>query len=264
MLLFQRFSPWRTSPLPVFAAIWLALVCWPLAASSAPPDPHTLMQNMAHAYDGITDYTALFLKRERAKGALRRLEHIELRFQEPFKVYMAWQKPYVGRVVTFIKGEHNDRILIKPGGLFKSVRLALAPTSPLVTRGAHHSILQAGIGNTIQHIMREYQRGKEQGQLTLYLHGDSEVDGRAAYHLEFVYPADKAAGYYAYRGELWIDKASYLPTKVLIYDWENQLYEHYEYHRLRLNPGLGPEAFRLEPGMPEKSPQVARLEDEIP
>jgi hypothetical protein len=51
------------------------------------------MQRMVHAYDGIRDYTALFLKRERINGVLLPLETIELRFQAPFKVYMAWRQP---------------------------------------------------------------------------------------------------------------------------------------------------------------------------
>jgi hypothetical protein len=203
------------------------------------------MQRMGNAYEGIYDYTALFLKRERINGKLLPLEKIELRFQEPFKVYMAWMEPYEGREVVFVKGENDDKLLVDPGGLLTFMRLSLEPTSDMATRDAHHSVLQAGLENTIRHIMREYRRGMERNQVSMRLLGHAEVDGRPAYHLECLYPADQTAGYYAYRGELWIDKASYLPIRVEIYNWDNDLYEYYAYHRLQLNPGLDATAFRL-------------------
>jgi len=44
-----------------------------------------------------------------------------------------------------------------------------------------------------------------------------------------------------------VDTEHFLPIKLSLYDRDNQLYAHYEYHRLRLNPGLAPKAFRLSP-----------------
>ena len=44
-----------------------------------------------------------------------------------------------------------------------------------------------------------------------------------------------------------MDTEHFPPIKLSLYDWDNQLYAHYEYHRLRLNPDLGPEAFCLSP-----------------
>jgi outer membrane lipoprotein-sorting protein len=243
------------SPLLRAPACWRLLVLCALllcglvdrseAAASSFVDPHAIMQRMARAYDGIHDYTALFLKRERINGKLLPLETIELRFQEPFKLYMAWRNPHPGRVITYVEGENDNKIHVNPGGMLRFVRLSLDPTSSLATRNAHHTIRQAGLRNIIRFIMEQYEQGTQKSQMSLYFRGDSEVDGRAAYHLEFVCHADKTAGCYASRGEIWVDKDHYLPTKLLIYDWDNQLYEHYEYHRLRLNPGLGPEEFRI-------------------
>ena len=248
----MRPSLWRLRYSPVCSMILCGLAFLPLIAGADIADPHQIMQRMASAYEGITDYTAVFLKRERIDGVLPELEKIELRFQEPFKIYMAWQRPYKGRVAVFVKGENDDKVLISPDGMFSFMRLALEPTSPRITRDSRHSILEAGLSNMIQHIMHEYRRGRAQQQLDLRLRGHDHVDGRPAYHLELVYPATRAVGYYAYRGEIWVDKEFYLPTKVLIYDWDNQLCEQYEYHRLRLNPGLGKEAFRLDPYGPEE------------
>ncbi len=240
---------WKLHVVILFGLAW-----WPTLVASSTIDPGVIMQRMAGAYNGIRDYTALFLKRERVKGTLQPLEKIELRFQEPFKVYMAWHEPNNGRVITFAKGENNDKILVNPGGMLRFVRMSLDPEGAIAMRGVHHSVLQAGLRNTINMLMRQYERGVQRNEIDLYFRGYSEVDGRPAYHLEFICRADEQDGYYAYRGEIWVDMEHYLPTKLYIYDWDNQLYEHYEYHRLRLNPGLNPEAFRIPDENPALSP----------
>jgi outer membrane lipoprotein-sorting protein len=259
------------SPSPLQAPrCWRLLALWVLVlgglvgrsevAARSSVDPHIIMQRMARAYDGIHDYTALFLKRERINGKLLPLETIELRFQEPFKLYMAWRDPNPGRVITYVEGENDNKIHVNPGGMLRFVRLSLDPTSYLATRNAHHTIRQAGLRNVIRFIMEQYKQGTQKAQMSLHFRGDSKVDGRAAYHLEFICHADQTAGCYASRGEIWIDKDHYLPTKLLIYDWDNQLYEQYEYHRLRLNPGLGPEEFRI-PAAVQVQPPAAEAEE---
>jgi outer membrane lipoprotein-sorting protein len=223
-------------------------------------DPAVIMQRMVNAYDGIRDYTALFLKRERIKGVMQPLEKIELRFQEPFKVYMAWQEPDNGRVIAYIEGKNDNKITVNPGGMLQFMRMSLAPTNPLAMRNEHHSVLEVGLGNTINLLKQQYERGTQRNEIDLHFRGHGEVDGRPAYHIEFVCRAKDRDGYYAYRGEIWIDHEYDLPTKLYIYDWDNQLYEHYEYHRLRLNPGLKPDAFSI-PGETPAQPSAQTMEN---
>ena len=260
LLLLPR-QPWMLGRWGVFAAVLLGLLCGFETATATSTDPHAIFQRMATAYDGIHDYTALFLKRVRVNGTLQPLEKIELRFQAPFKVYMAWREPHAGRVIVYVEGEHNNKVLVNPGGLLRFMRLSLDPTSPMITRHTHYTILQAGLRNTIDLLMKQYRRGTQAGQLTLHFRGHGEVDGRPTYHLEFICHADQTAGCYGSRGEVWIDQEHVLPIKLHIYDWDNQLYEHYEYHRLRLNPGLGPDAFRLAPGVTVDVPTAAAEEN---
>jgi outer membrane lipoprotein-sorting protein len=244
----------RNAVMPVV----LMLLGWLYSASIAASDtvnPHDIMQRMGQAYNGIQDYTALFLKRERINGTLQELETIELRFQEPFKLYMAWQEPHKGRALTYIEGENDNKMLVNPGGLLQFIHISLDPNSPLATRNAHHTVRQAGLRHTINLLMQEYQRGMQQGHMQVTFRGYARVDARPVYHIEFIGPKDKKAGYYAYRGDIWIDKEYFLPTKLHIYNWDNQLYEAYEYRQLRLNPELGPEAFVLSPSTPTLSPE---------
>ncbi|MCZ6872501.1 MAG: DUF1571 domain-containing protein [bacterium] len=227
----------------LYIVTWFGLAWLPALAAGSTVDPTIIMQRLINAYDGIHDYTTLFLKRERIAGVMRPIEKIEMRFQQPFKIYMAWQKPDNGRVLTFIKGKNNNKILVNPGGILRFMQISLAPTNVLAMRNEHHSILQVGLHNTIMLLKQQYERGMQRNEIDLYFRGYGEIDGRPTYHLEFICRADNQDGYYAYRGEIWVDQEHYLPIKLYIYDWDNKLYEHYEYHRLRLNPGLDPEAF---------------------
>src|SRR5882762_6143266 len=138
-----RWSRWMSPHL----SLWFLLVVVVLGAAPRPGlgasdvrEPQEIMQRMLSAYDGIRDYTALFLKRERIKGVLLPLETIELRFQVPFKVYMAWREPYAGRVIVYVEGENDNQILVNPGGLLRFLRLKLEPTSALATKNTHHTV----------------------------------------------------------------------------------------------------------------------------
>ena len=252
-------------------SLWFLLVVVVLGAAPRPGlgasdalEPQEIMQRMASAYDSIRDYTALFLKRERIKGVLLPLEIIELRFQAPFKVYMAWRQPHAGRVIVYIEGVNDDKILVNPGGALRFLRLKLEPTSTLAMQNTHHTIHEVGLQKTIALLEREYERGRQEGQVTLTSQGYDEVADRQAYHLTLVCHADKAAGYYAQRGEIWVDTAHFLPIKLAPYDVDHQPYAYYEYRSLRLDPGLGPEAFRLGPARDVQSSPAQRREDTSP
>lgn len=243
-------------------ALWGMLACIFLGLSAASTvasgqktiDPHTLIRRMEASYHGIKDYTALFFKRERIDGELLPLEKIELRFQEPFKVYMAWQEPHTGREIAFVEGQNDDKILVNPGGLLQFMRLALDPESSLATRNAHHTVREVGLENTVDLLMQQYRRGVDEGVLTLRFLGHDSVGRRPAYRLEFICHAGKSAGYYARRGEIWLDKEHYLPVRLSVYNWENELHAYYEYRQLRLNPGLKSAAFELDPVQKSRTP----------
>src|SRR5262249_32211754 len=154
---------------------------------------------------------------------------IELRFQAPFKVYMAWREPHAGRTIVYVEGENENKILVNPGGLLGFLRLKLEPTGALATQNAHHTIREVGLQKTVVLLEREYERGQREGQVTLSLQGYDDVDNRPTYHITLVCHADKTAGYYARRGEIWVDMAHFLPIRLSLYDWDNQIYAFYEY-----------------------------------
>lgn len=79
---------------------------------------------------------------------------------------------------------------------------------------------------------------KASGQsMYVILHANRARRWRQADHPE---PGDAVIvpDFYAGRLVLWIDEELALPIQIDLYDHERQLYEHYEHHDLRLNPGL--------------------------
>jgi Protein of unknown function (DUF1571) len=143
---------------------------------------------------------------------------IELRFQAPFKVYMAWCEPYAGRVIVYIEGVNDNKILVNSGGLLRFLCLQLAPTSFLATQNTHHTVREVGLRKTIALLVRDYERGQRAGQVTLSFQGYDEVAGRSTYQLALVCHADKTAGCYAQRGEIWVDTEHFLPIRLSLYD----------------------------------------------
>lgn len=202
----------------------------------------------------------MFYKRERVNGRLLPLEQIDLRFQEPYKIYMSWRHPHAGRTITYVQGENKNKIRVNPGGLWRFLRLSLDPLSPMAMRGSHHSVLKVGLRNTIDLLTRQYQRGVKEDHIDLLYRGNDQVDGRPVYRLELVCRDKANTVCYAYRADIWIDQGHHLPTKLTIYNWDNQLYAYYEYRELKLNPGLKADAFRLSPA-PSVSPSTAEAQE---
>src|SRR5262252_1588736 len=152
-------------------SLWLLLVVAVLGVSPRPGlgagavlEPQEIMQRMANAYDGIKDYTALFLKRERINGVLLPLETIELRFQAPFKVYMAWREPHAGRIIVYVEGANDNKMLVNPGGLLRFLRLTVEPTSSRASRHTQDTVREAELQKTIAPLEREYERGGRERQ----------------------------------------------------------------------------------------------------
>ena len=66
------------------------------------------------------DYTATFVKRERLDGEdLQEMQTMQLKLRhKPFSLYLKWQEGGdVGREILYVDGQHEQRMLVHPGGL---------------------------------------------------------------------------------------------------------------------------------------------------
>ena len=84
--------------------ILLTISVLPLSAVSADQgELFVFLGRMETSYARVTDYTALFRRRERIDGEWRPEEISVLKFQRPFKVYMRWLSgPSDGREAIYV------------------------------------------------------------------------------------------------------------------------------------------------------------------
>lgn len=209
-------------------------------------DPGSIVGRMEEAYGRISDYEAIFIKQARFDGKMSKEEIIRFCFKKPFRVHMEWiRDPHKGRQVVYVEGENDDKIRAHKGGLLSFIVVSLDPMSPQAMKGSHHPITDAGIGRLIELMGSQVRRAAETEELSLRFLGSWEFEGRPCHKLEAVFPKDEEAGYYCYRAVLWIDCESMLPVQVMVYDWDNNLYEKFVYSKLRLNVGIPDSQFKL-------------------
>ncbi len=209
-------------------------------------DPVSIVGQMEEAYERINDYEAVFTKQARFDGRLSQEETIQFCFKKPFMVYMKWLKdPHKGQEVVYVQGENENRLKAHKGGMLSFVVVSLRPESPRAMKGSHHPVTDAGIGKLIELVGSEVRRATEREELIWRSLGCWEFDGRPSYKLEAVFPGNREAGYYCHRAVLWMDCELMVPVQVMIYDWDNSLYEKFAYRKLRTNVGIADSRFQL-------------------
>ena len=230
----------RSSLLPCLIALGL-LSCLPRTVSSASVGEMLQLLSLAEkSYAGVTDYTSVFVSRERIGGTLRPPETIQLKFQRPFKVYMKWvDGPSRGREGLYVSGANNGRFFIhEPRGIQRFFTVALEPTDRRVMEESRHPVTDVGIGRLLEIVGTNARRGAQAGVLQVIDRGLGDVAGRRVRQVEAILLRDAKAGYYCYRVLLAFDEENHLPIRIVVYDWTDQVVEEYTHAQLQLNPGL--------------------------
>jgi hypothetical protein len=214
---------------------FLVLAETPGAAQSL--DIPALIQQMQTAYAELGDYTATFVRRERIEGKLRAPETILLKFRKPEKIYMRFAvSKAVGREILFVRGRDEDRALIHERGWKTLFTIVIAPDNALVLKESRHPITDIGIGRLI-----DLLAAGTGGRITT-----GEVSWREVAPAGGASPARRiellssvvVADCSCQRVIMTIDVVTRLPVGAEIFDGNDQLLGTYEYHDIRINPGL--------------------------
>ena len=189
----------------------------------------------------IDSYTAKLLKQERVDGVLNPAEVTQIKVRhEAFSVYMKWSVGDRGREVLYVDGEHENQMLVHPGGWKGRFlpTLSVDPHGSLASSQSRHAITEAGLKNLlIKHL--EHRE--------LDLHGEgitasttaATFDDRPVTQLEVSYSDQKHNPVYS-RTVLMIDDELGLPVASMNFGWtaidrdgdEATLIERYEYRDL--------------------------------
>jgi hypothetical protein len=225
----------------------------PPAAANAMDEPLRLIGEARRAYEGVRDYSCLFIKRERIRGVLQPENLIEMKVRsQPFSVYLHWLAPpqTAGQEACYVQGQNNGMMRVHSTGLAGAIGfISLDPRDPRAAQNSRHTITEAGIGNLIERYCQrwaaERQIGRTQVRIAEYVYAQ-----RPCTRAEMIHPDRATGNYMFYRSVVYFDKEWHLPVRVENYDWpqnggpgDGQLLESYSYVNLRFNMGLTDRAF---------------------
>lgn len=229
-------------------------------ASILATDPIQLARIGHERYDrDIRDYTCLFLKQERLKGKLGKVEEIEVRYREdPQSIFMVWKrnKGDVRRSLLIDSPEFVDRkgrrvARVEPDGILIRliVRDIKIPIHSKRARAASRRTMDNfGFAATFGLLESFNRLAADNGELEFHYDGIGRIDGRPTYRLVRHLPYTGEDGEYPdAMMVLHLDQEWLLPTAVYSYaDHQGkELLGSYVFTKVRLNAGLTEEDFRF-------------------
>jgi len=194
-------------------------------------------------YSRKEDYSATFTRREFVNDKLQPEEKFFIKFRKPFDLYMKWiGGPNKGWELLYARGKYNNKVIVHVTGLANLFlpTLELDPTGGLAMMNNRHSILEFGLGYTMEQYYRDIKTATAKNDITLKYLGEEMVDNRPCWVIQAELP-DKET-YYCTRSVMYFDQAYLMPTKMYFYDLNAQnkeyLIEHYVYTDLSFNNGF--------------------------
>ncbi len=216
-------------------------------AQASPLDvPLTLIAEARQSYQNTSDYTCLFVKRERLRGQLQQENLIALKVKtQPFSIDLRWLRPQelAGQEACYVAGRNNGMMRVHTRGLLGAAGfVSLDPRDPRALENSRHSINEAGIGNLIERFGQRWEQEKRLGR-TMVRVAEYDYDKRRCVRVETTHTDNPGRQFTFYQSVVYFDKQTHLPIRVENYDWpvtgsQANLAESYSYADLKLNVGL--------------------------
>jgi hypothetical protein len=226
--------------------------------ADTPPPTEEALQLLAQArqaYQGVRDYTCLFIKKEQVQGRVQPENVIAMKVRcQPFSVYLRWLSPSnaAGQEACYVAGRNGGQMRVRSHGLLGVVGfVSMDLRDPRAMQYNRHTLAEAGIGNLMDRLSQFWEAARRSNALQFHL-GEFEYNHRRCTRVEAAYVQRTSGPSYSYRSAVYFDKQHHLPIRIEAYDWprpggppQGDLLESYSYADLRFNVGLGDEAFNF-------------------
>ncbi len=174
-----------------------------LQVSAQTDDAKAVVNNTLEAIKKAKGYTYIMKGTERIpnKQDFRVTEVLTKVHLTPKKIYTkVLSSPNKGTEMLYVNGERDNKVLVKAGIL---PSLKLSPTSSLLCKEQHHSVLSSGFGFFYKNISAGVKRADEQNEFNTVFKLDGEVnfEGRRCYKLIVADPTYALTTYTAQKGE---------------------------------------------------------------
>ena len=196
-----------------------------------------IIGKMKAAYAQIEDYQMETEVKVYHEGQVIETKRFLYTFRKPDHIRIDMKSPYAGMVLVY--PAENDKVAVKPGGLFGFMKLRLSPDSALLRTDAGQRIDQTDLGlliKNIDHSLTDKRRGEvritgQDGQVRIeVLAEDHFLDGvLTLYHF-------------------FIDKTRWLPVEVREFNPDGILKREVRFLNLRTSIGVSESFFRINGG----------------
>lgn len=170
---------------------------------------------------GLPGYTATFSKQEVVADELTDEQVMQVKIRhEPFSVYMKWVTGHKGRQLLYVKGQNENRMLVKLGGWKKKLpALKLDPSGSMAMKESRYPITKAGLLELVRESLaiRRGDLARSEG-IRCRLIENQEFDGRPCYGFVVEYSDPKVSKRYR-KTEMLIDCQLGVPVVVRNFSW---------------------------------------------
>lgn len=143
-----------------------------------------ILKKVIAKIETINTLTYRLEKQERIKNKLvDEILNIKLSI-DPFKVYTRMNYPKDGLEILFDSEWEKKKVIVNTNS-FPWVNLKFDPYGRMMRKGQHHTILDSGFNKLISSIIFQYQTYLEKDKEMLENKGDTVIDGRKCWILEF-------------------------------------------------------------------------------
>lgn len=165
----------------------------------------------------LPGYEATFYKKEVVgKSTITQKMRLKLR-HKPFSVYLYFEDPHAGREVIYVEGKNNGKLLAHEAGLLSIAGvMELAPSDSLVMSENRYPITKAGIANTLQIMIAEWEKEMKYGETEVKTFNNAKLGNLKCRVIETSHPRPRRQ-FNNHKIRLWVDAASGFPVRMQKY-----------------------------------------------
>ncbi|MBN2021874.1 MAG: DUF1571 domain-containing protein [Pirellulales bacterium] len=219
------------------------------------PNEHPLMpalrwaeQGLQEMEQGLHDYSATVMKRERVDGTVNEQECMFVKVRHrPFSVYMYFLSPpnLKGQEVIYVEGANNGKMWAHPTGIRQNLvgTVSLRPTDWLAMKGQRYPITELGVKNLVRRLLEVGSNDAKYGECEVKFLEGAKINGRACTCIQVVHPVPRR-NFLFHLARIYVDQELNLPIRYEAHDWPKapgdkpELIEEYTYLNLKVNNGF--------------------------
>jgi hypothetical protein len=203
-----------------------------------------------HIRKDIHDYTAVLATRERfpdqQEPYVDRKISIKIR-HKPFSAYFLVLEPkdHKGEEAIYVEGQNDGKAIVHTTGLTGWVigNKSLDPTGAILMRDQHYPMTDIGFLNLARRLQEQAAKDMQYDDCEVKFSEDAKFDDRPCTCITVVH-SERRKEFIFHKAKVYVDKQWKVPLCYEAYDWpstpggEPPLIERFEYHDLKINPGL--------------------------